>query len=267
VNAARAAVPILMYHEVAGQQATQSRLAVPPAAFDEQLARLHAASFTPMTVSALAAAFAGGTELPERPVVLTFDDGYADFHETALPLLQRYGFTATVFVTTGWIEDSGPTDRPRPARMLAWQQVLEVSAAGVEIGAHSHTHPELDQLGAGRLARELRDSKALLEDKLGGAVPALAYPFGYSSTRVRQAARAAGYEHACAVGNTIADAAADPFALPRLTVRRSTRLRDFDQMTRGQHLPVMFAKDRCLTKGWAMVRRTRAAARGMAGPG
>jgi peptidoglycan/xylan/chitin deacetylase (PgdA/CDA1 family) len=256
-----------MYHEVAARTDTASRLAVPPDAFAAQLAHLQAGGYTTVTMSALAAALAGRGELPGRPVVLTFDDGFADFHETALPLLQRYGFTATVFVTTGWVEDAGPAVRPRPARMLSWQQVLEVAAAGVEIGAHSHTHPELDQLRAPQLERELRDSKTLLEDRLGAPVPALAYPFGYSNARVRQAARAAGYQHACAVGNAIAGPAGDPFTVPRLTVRRSTRLRTFGQLASGQHVPMIFARDRSLTKGWAMVRRTRAAVRGVAAGG
>lgn len=265
MSAPGTAVPILMYHEVADRPATASRLAVPPVAFAAQLAQLQADGRTAITMSALAAALAGRGSLPERPVVLTFDDGFADFHECALPLLQQYGFTATVFVTTGWVEDAGRSATPRPARMLAWGQVLESAAAGVEIGAHSHTHPELDQLRSGQLERELRDSKALLEDRLGAPVPALAYPFGYSSARVRQAARAAGYQHACAVGNAVTGPGRDMFALPRLTVRRSTKPGTFDQLIRSRHVPVIFAKDRSLTKGWAVVRRTRAAVRGVAG--
>jgi hypothetical protein len=87
----------------------------------------------------------------------------------------------------------------------------------------------------------------------------MAYPFGYSNARVRRAVRAAGYQYACAVGNMIADPARDWFAVPRLTVRRSTRLRTFDRLVRGQHVPMMFVKDRSLTRGWAMVRRSRAA--------
>jgi peptidoglycan/xylan/chitin deacetylase (PgdA/CDA1 family) len=253
-----------MYHQVAARTDTASRLAVPPDVFAAQLAHLRAARYHPITMSTLAAGLAGRGELPERPVVLTFDDGFADFRQAALPLLQQYGFIATVFVTTGWVEDAGPAVRPRPARMLTWQQVLEVAAAGVEIGAHSHSHPELDQLRAAQLNRELCDSKSLLEDRLGRSVPALAYPFGYSSARVRRAARAAGYEHACAVGNAIAGPGGDLFALPRLTVKRSTSLRSFDQMVRGQYVSVIFAKERALTRGWAMVRRTRAAVRDVA---
>ena len=263
-------VPILMYHEVAGRAETASPLAVPPAAFAEQVAALAAAGFTTVTAAALAAAWAGRASLPERPVVITFDDGFADFHRAALPVLAEYGFTATVFVTTGWVEDAGPLPpaaRPRPARMLSWQQIAESAGAGIEIAAHSHTHPQLDQLPAVQLAAELDTSRRLLEDRLGAAVPGMAYPFGYSGAPVRRAARAAGYRYACAVANGVARPGSDRFALPRLTVRRSTRPGTFGRVVRGQQVPLIYARDRSLTKGYAVVRRTRAVLNGLAGAG
>ncbi len=252
-------VPILMYHEIAAQPATASRLAVPPGAFAAQLAHLHAGGFVTLTASAVASTLADGGRLPERPVVLTFDDGFADFHGEALPLLRQYGFTATLFVTTGWIHDAGPRSAGRrPGRMLTWSQIREAADAGVEIAAHSHRHPQLDQLAAWDIRGELRDSKILLEDRLGRAVPGLAYPFGYSNARVRHAVGEAGYAYACAVGNVIASQERDPLALPRLTIRRSTRLDAFGRIVRGQGLPALFLKDHSLTKGWATVRRARA---------
>ena len=252
-------VPILMYHEIAGRQDTASRLAVPPGSFAAQLRHLHEAGFTALTVSGLASALAGApVQMPTRPVVITFDDGFADFHREALPLLRRYGFTATVFVTTGWIADAGPhAAGRRPGRMLSWNQIREAAAAGVEIGAHSHQHPQLDQIAPSRLRDELTTSKELLEDGLGLAVPSLAYPFGYSNARVRQAARDIGYTHACAVGNVMASPGHDSLALPRLTIRRSTRPTTFDCIVRGRTETMIFLKDRSLTKGYALVRRTR----------
>jgi peptidoglycan/xylan/chitin deacetylase (PgdA/CDA1 family) len=254
-------VPILMYHEIARRQDTPSRLAVPPDSFAAQVRHLHETGFRTLTVSALASALAGqDVRLPERPVVITFDDGFADFHAEALPVLSRYGFTATVFVTTGWIADAGThAAGRRPGRMLCWNQIREAAAAGVEIGAHSHRHPQLDQIPPGRLREELVMSKALLEDGLGAAVPSLAYPFGYSNAEVRRAARETGYGQACAVRNATAGTSHDPFALPRLTIRRSTRLTTFDLVVRGKKESLIFLKDRSLTMGWALVRRTRAA--------
>jgi peptidoglycan/xylan/chitin deacetylase (PgdA/CDA1 family) len=252
-------VPILMYHEIADRTETASRLAVSPDAFAGQLARLHAGGFTTLTARELATALAGGTDaLPPKPVVLTFDDGFADFHSRALPLLRRYGFTATVFVTTGWICDAAQQDAagPRPGQMLSWSQIAEAAAAGVEIAAHSHAHPELDQLAADRLHRELDRSKALLEDRLAAAVPGLAYPFGYSSATVRRAAREAGYRYACAVANTTVGQRWDSMALPRLTIRQSTSPETFDQIAAGR-VPLTFVKDWTLAKGWSAVRRAR----------
>ena len=252
-------VPILMYHEVAGPADTDSPLAVPPAAFADQIAALAEGGFTSVTVAALTAAWAGQGVLPERPVVITFDDGFADFYETALPVLAEHAFTATMFVTTGWIAGAVPPARPRPGRMLTWQQLAESAAAGVEIGAHSHSHPQLDQLSPARLAGELTVSRRLLEDRLEAPVPGMAYPFGYSDSEVRNAVRAAGYRYACAVANATADPDADPFAIPRLTIGRGTRLETFARVVRGQQVPLIYARNRSLTKGYAVVRRTRAA--------
>ncbi len=110
----------------------------------------------------------GAGSLPDRPVVLTFDDGYADFHSQAMPLLDRYDFTATLFVTTGWVRDAkGSPDRPPPGPMLSWTQIEEALSAGIEIAAHSHTHPQLDQLSPARLRHELATGKSVLEDRLG----------------------------------------------------------------------------------------------------
>jgi len=256
----RAQVPILMYHEIAGRRDTASRLAVPPGSFAAQLKHLHDAGFSTLTLSALASALAGGpVQLPSRPVAITFDDGFADFHREALPLLRRYGFTATVFVTTGWIADARPCAAGRrPGRMLSWNQIREAAEAGVEIGAHSHRHQQLDQIAPSKLRDELTTSKEVLEDGLGHAVPSLAYPFGYSSARVRRAARDVGYTHGCVVGNALARPGHDPLALPRLTIRRSTRPTTFDSIVAGRTETMIFLKDRSLTKGYALVRRTRA---------
>lgn len=102
IQDARPHVPILMYHEIASPAETESNLSVSPDQFAAQLQYLHDAGYQTPTFTEAAAALAGGPgSLPSRSVVLTFDDGYADFHSQALPLLEKFGFTATVFVTTG----------------------------------------------------------------------------------------------------------------------------------------------------------------------
>jgi len=251
--------PVLMYHEIARPPDTKSRLAVSPAAFEAQLSYLHSAGFTTITAAQLAAILAGDlTQLPSRPIVLTFDDGFEDFHSRAMPLLSQYGFTATVFVTTGWVQDAGAHSAGRrPGRMLTWSQAAEAVSEGIEVAAHSRGHPELDQLSERRLREELYSGKAELEDRLGIPVPGLAYPFGYSNARVRHVAREAGHSYACAVRNVIGPRT-DLFALPRLTIRQSTRLATFQQIAACSKLQAIYRKDRALTRGWAVARRTRA---------
>jgi peptidoglycan/xylan/chitin deacetylase (PgdA/CDA1 family) len=226
-----------------------------------QLALLRAENFTALTFTGLAQALRNGGSLPQRPIVLTFDDGYTDFHREALPLLTKYAFPATVFVTTGWVADAGAYAAGTPLdRMLSWSQIDEARSAGIEVAAHSHSHAQLDQLAAGPLELELRTSKTLLEDRIGREVPSLAYPFGYSSVRVRDAVRAAGYRHATVVSNIVARAGTDPLALPRLTIRSSTNLQTFQRIVHADGVARMFLADRALTKGWAVVRRSRYAA-------
>jgi peptidoglycan/xylan/chitin deacetylase (PgdA/CDA1 family) len=266
-------VPILMYHSITERPPPETApLAVSPGAFTDQMALLKDRGFTPISFGALSTIMQSRQhgshdhgevgELPEKPVVITFDDGYADFHQHALPVLDDLGFAATVFVTTGWLADAGADAAGRPLdRMLSWSQTREAAEHGVEMGGHSHSHPQLDQLSDNDLRGELTRNKELLEDRLAQDVTTMAYPYGYSSARVRRAVRSAGYQTACAVANDLAADRHDVLAIPRLTVRWSTSLEIFGRVTEGQRVPLTYLGDRMLTKGYAIVRRTRFAAR------
>lgn len=254
-------VPILMYHEISADPRSAPRLAVHPEAFARQLSYLEDHGYVPVTARRLACAMSGASaeaDLPARPVVLTFDDGFADFHDVALPLLTRHGFTASVYVTSGWVagELAGSA---APARMLSWPAIEELAAAQIEVGAHSLRHPQLDQLGPAELRIELADSRKMIEDRLGAEVTGLAYPFGYSNRQVRELAAEIGYGYACAVDNRLASEAAGAFALPRLTIGRATTMTNFGLAVEASRLPARFAGYRMLTAGWAPVRRARSA--------
>jgi peptidoglycan/xylan/chitin deacetylase (PgdA/CDA1 family) len=257
-------VPILMYHAIAQAppRATYG-LSVSPAAYAEQMALLAENGFTPLTTATLAAAWRENRPLPRRPVLITFDDGYEGVHTHALPVLRKHGFAATLFATTGWLrgahEVRGGTALDR---MLDWEQVRELAAAGVEIGGHSHTHPEMDQLTDERLWFEVLRCKEILREELGGGAAApvsFAYPYGYSNRRVRRTVRTAGFGVSLAVGNALAARGQGPYALERVTVRRSTGVEEFERLVSGGAWAVgrNFAGDRALTKGYAVVRRAR----------
>ncbi len=252
-------VPVLMYHEITSAPSGSARLAVSPQSFAAQLDYLQEAGFSSVTAGELAAAVTGAATkpLPRRPVVLTFDDGFADFHEVALPCLLAHGFAATVFMTSGWVGQAGRPARSAPGAMLCWSQLAEIAAAGMEVGSHSHRHRQLDQLPSGAVRAELTASQRLLEDGLGRPVPGLAYPFGYSDRRVRKLAADVGYSYACSVGNRALGGTLDAYALPRLTVGRATRLATYRRITECQRLRTIFLADHALTRAWAMARYAR----------
>ncbi|MER5526645.1 polysaccharide deacetylase family protein [Streptomyces sp. NPDC002677] len=254
---AEAPVPILMYHSVATapNEATRA-LSVAPEAFAEQMALIGDLGLTPVSTADLAAGWRSGGPLPDRPVLITFDDGYEGVHRHALPVLAKHGFASTLFVSTGWIRGAYDTGGGLDA-MLDWDQVRELADAGCEIGGHSHTHPQLDQLADDRLREELVRCREIVTEQLGTDPASFAYPYGYSSRRVRQAVRDTGYAQALAVENGLARRRQGPYALHRVTVRRSTDATEFAQLLEGRAIARTFARDRALTKGYAVLRRAR----------
>lgn len=215
-------VPILMYHSISGRASSAfADFAVPPARFAEQVRAIREAGFRAVTMSELAQLRRGGTWPAEPLVAVTFDDGYRDFVSEALPVLRDAGLCATLYVTTGyvggtssWLASEGEGDRA----MLGWSELAEVASEGVEIGAHSATHPQMDLLAPSALRRETATPRAELEDRLSVAVQSFAYPYGYARRQTRAAVQALGYDNACSVADLVSTATDDLFALPRLTV-------------------------------------------------
>jgi peptidoglycan/xylan/chitin deacetylase (PgdA/CDA1 family) len=256
-------VPILMYHSVSEEPTDATRqLSVRPIDFERQLALLGEQGYRTISFGALVRFWRGSqVALPERPVVLTFDDGYADFHSEVLPRLERYQATATLFVTTGWMaSDDQAEDEDRLAPMVNWSQLREIASTGVEVGAHSHSHPELDRISAPELRRQVELCKDVLDDGLEQRTDVFCYPYGYSNVRVRESVRAAGYAGACVVGNAMASYRQGPYALTRMTIDRHTSLQRFEDVVEGRSIPRLFLKERALTKSYAMFRRSRNAA-------
>jgi peptidoglycan/xylan/chitin deacetylase (PgdA/CDA1 family) len=225
-------VPILMYHSISEQASAKFRpFTVSPRSFVDQMAYLHRYAYTPLTVSQLAGMRSQPeSTLPKHPVVLTFDDGYADFLTEALPVLKQYGFPATLYIATAfvngtsrWMRYEGEMERP----MLTWAQLKQIAASDIECGAHTHTHPQLDILTRSRAQDEIRYSKKLLEDHLDQTVNSFAYPYGYLTTTLRQQVQEAGFTSACSVDQALHPERIDVFALTRLIVNRNTELDQF----------------------------------------
>ena len=188
----------LMYHSVASGQDDPYQLTVRPERLGKQLCSLRRLGRTGVSVSTLLEARQRGSQ--ERLVGLSFDDGYADFAENALPVLQRYGFTATLFVIAGRLGGSNEWDSKGPRKaLLTADQVREVAAAGVEIGSHGLHHVSLPTVGDSDLASEIQESRRILQELTGQEVRGFCYPYGHLDERAVKAVEAAGYDYACAI--------------------------------------------------------------------
>ena len=212
-------IPILMYHSIDDSCSSRfRRFAVSPRSFKAHVRYLSDSGYQTLTVSELIEAMDGRAVMPPKPVVLTFDDGFADFYEAALPILTEFGQTVTLYVVSGavggssaWLSGIGEGTR----RMVSWAQLDEIRRSGIEIGAHTATHAALDLLSLEEARQEIAVSKRDLQDRLGVDVSSFAYPFGYQNGAVRHIVQREGYSSACAVRYAMSSIADDRFALSR----------------------------------------------------
>lgn len=208
-----AGLPILTFHTLDESSAVTS---LPPRVFRRGIESLRARGFRTVALDDVVASLRRGTELPSRAVVMTFDDGYRSVYDEAFPVLQEHGMTATVFVTVG---ASGSTsDRLPPFEgraMLAWSEIREMHRAGLAIGAHTLTHPDLTRLPTARVDAELRASKAVIEDRVGAEVTSFAYPKGRFDARSHALAREL-FASACSDALGLVGPRSDLWALERV---------------------------------------------------
>jgi peptidoglycan/xylan/chitin deacetylase (PgdA/CDA1 family) len=188
----RLVVPILYYHYIrnirpTAQNLLSFQLSIAPALFAEQMALLHVEGAHPITLATLMDALGGKRTLPSRPVVLTFDDGYADFATAVQPVMARYGFVATDFVVSAFVNR---------ARYMTTAQILQMEADGMVIGAHTVHHVDLAVVSPAVARDEIFTSKSSLEGLLGHRVLDFAYPYGAFTPAVVQLVQQAGFREA-----------------------------------------------------------------------
>ena len=223
------ALPILTYHSL---DDSGSVISVSPQTFERQMGVLQESAFRGIS---LAEAVQQRQELgrwPERTVVLTFDDGYESVFKYAAPTLTRCGFTATVFLVTGYIGGRNDWAESPPRigeqNILDWEQAAELARAGWDIGAHTCSHPDLRRLDTARVKDEVQKSRVDIEERLKLTVACFAYPYGHVSS-VAISAVAREFEAAC--GTELRRATTESLhVLPRIDMyylRAPGRMRQF----------------------------------------
>ena len=234
-------VPILMYHSISERSGPT---VISPRLFAAQLEVLADQGFEALPLSTVAAALCGDAPLPSRAFALTFDDGYEDFATHAHGRLETRGYRATVFLPTAKVGGAADWENSLPgaARIMSWDTIRELAAAGVVFGSHGVSHRDLAGLSDTELGAELTDSKQAIEDHVGKPVHLLAMPYGSTSPTVR---RQVEKVYSGAVGTRLQRARhhGDPFDVPRLDMwyfrdlRRWSRFLgfvDFGRTSKGQ---------------------------------
>jgi peptidoglycan/xylan/chitin deacetylase (PgdA/CDA1 family) len=242
-------IPVLLYHSVSDRPAqSDSWGAVSRADFTSHVNAINASGRVAIGITALAAALRAERPLPDRPVAVTFDDGFADTY-TAVEELRSHDLVSTVYVTSGEV---GARDRLSPAELVALARL-----PGIEVGAHAVRHRRLDELDEAELAEELRVSKAQLEELTQRSIRSFAYPHGSYDNRVREAVIAAGYRSAAAVKNAVSHPGDDPLAIARWTVTGGTPAARIAQVLEGAGVPMAWAHERLRTRAYRTARRQR----------
>ncbi len=227
---------ILLYHEVVAGE-PQDIHAVSQEQFRGQLRWLNDAGYqiVPLPDQLLVSPPASRPIRP-KTVAITFDDGYHDNYTMAWPVLAEMQMSATIFLVAGLVGETSTwrSGTNRLAPLLTWNQVIEMSNAGITFGAHTMSHIDLTSSDLAALPRELKESRLIIEKALNRPVKLMAYPFSRFTPTVKLAVRQAGYQIACSCPTSYVGAANDDaYDLRRITVLASDGLSDFGAKVNG----------------------------------
>jgi peptidoglycan/xylan/chitin deacetylase (PgdA/CDA1 family)/2-polyprenyl-3-methyl-5-hydroxy-6-metoxy-1,4-benzoquinol methylase len=214
-------VPILMYHRIAIDGPTAlARYRVAPDLFAAQMDALYRAGYHTIRLEEWINAITRNEQLPGKPIILTFDDGYRDFLTAAMPVLRYYGFSATVFLVAERIGRVANWDSAygEAAPLLSWQEVHALQDAGTEFGCHSAMHWPMTGMSLAELTEDTARSRAILEEGMGVPVSSLAYPYGAENEFVRRTVADLGFQAAVTCNHGISRLGDDPLRLRRIEV-------------------------------------------------
>ncbi|MBP3781517.1 MAG: polysaccharide deacetylase family protein [Selenomonas sp.] len=203
------AVPVLNYHQINDRD--ENALTVHTNQFDAQMKYLAENGYHTITPKEMLDAWDSGTPLPEKPVIITFDDGYADNYRCAYPILQKYNLRGTIFLVSDFISTY--------PNYLTWAQVLEMQESGlVNFESHTLSHAQLDTTSPEETWNQLSNSKKALEWYLKKDIDFLAYPCGFYDEELQSKVKEAGYKGAFTVNFGLADKDENRYVMDRVPI-------------------------------------------------
>ncbi len=224
----RRSIPVLLYHSV---DSSGSVISITSEEFRAQIEYLNATGYKTISLSNFLEYLCGDIVPREKMVVLTFDDGFKNNYTEAFPVLRKYGFTATIFLATDYIDrvcSWEKHDSIARLPLLSWDEIKEMSDYGIDFESHTCSHPYLSRLSREEMKNELLESKTVIESQLNKQVTFFCHPYGDSSRETQDAVRECGYVGAFggldySLRNTIEDV----YNLSRVGTQRFTSLEDF----------------------------------------
>jgi peptidoglycan/xylan/chitin deacetylase (PgdA/CDA1 family) len=208
--------PILTYHSIDNSGST---ISVPPVQFEKQMAYLHRKAYRSVTLSEMVRKVLSGATCSERTVVLTFDDGFRNVAEVARPILQRYGFSATIFVATNYVGNNCGWMTERPVcelPVMTWSEIEDMHGSNFDIQPHSRSHPFLTRLADDEAFDEIASGKQELETRLNKVCDVFCYPHGDYDDRIVALLKKAGFLGAVTIDFGRRNSADDLYRLKRL---------------------------------------------------
>lgn len=221
-----AGVPVLMYHKIGDE--TGNDAVISPARFAEQMEYLHRNGYQTLSLSELEAYLGGRLELSAKPVVITFDDGYRDTYEIALPVLKKYGFKSAIFILAGDAD-----------RHLNWDELKAMKAAGMDIGIHGYTHRDLGSMSAAQQAEEITRAKRIVDRGLGQDSRFYCYPNGSYNDTTQRLMKENGFILAVTIDPGWAKLGDNPLTLKRVWMGNSVDLRNFEARLTRENYPIL----------------------------
>ena len=237
-------IPILLYHRVGKPKDVNDNM--DPVEFERQMSFLSNEGYNTIDLDEYLLCLKGMKGLPNKPIIITFDDGAKNNYDVAFPIIKKYAFKAAIFVSTAYIgkklwhskekrrfyffwedalKDGVNPDNLWIFEYLNWEQIIEMSEDNISFGAHTHTHPVLTKVSKKRLIDELIESKFILEQRLGKSIDYFSYPWGTFNKKIIELVKKAGFKAALAVD--LKKKRLDLYSLERILIRTKWNIEDF----------------------------------------